>query len=51
MPIINFYSSNFPEYYVQKWHYNMGNAVVHSDVYKKLNPLRQNYDFVPNQFT
>jgi hypothetical protein len=51
MPIINFYSSNTPEYMTQKWHYNLGNQFVHSDLYKKLNVVRQNYDFKPNQYT
>ena len=51
MPVTNFYSSITPEYYQQKWHYNLGNQVVHSDIYKKLNPLRANYDFKPNQYT
>jgi hypothetical protein len=41
MSAINFYSSNFPEYYWQKGHYNLGNKVVHSDLYKSLlDPIR-----------
>jgi hypothetical protein len=51
MSTVNFYSSITPEYYVQKWHYNLGNKLVHNDIYKKLNPLRANYDFKPNQYT
>jgi len=48
---VNFYSSNLPEYYWQKPHYNLGNQVVHSDLYKKLNPVRQRYDYQPNEYT
>ena len=33
---------------VHKAHWNYGNKIVHSDAYKKLNPLRQNYDFQPD---
>ena len=40
MTAINFYSSNFPEYFDQKVHYNYGNKIVHSDLYKWLNPVR-----------
>jgi hypothetical protein len=51
MTTINFYSSNLPEYFWQKPHYNLGNKIVHSDVYKKLNPIRARYDFTPNDYT
>lgn len=51
MSAIGFYSSNPPEYFYQKWHYNLGNKFVHSDAYKKLNPLRQNYDYIPGEYT
>ena len=51
MTAINFYSSNFPEYYWQKGHYNLGNKIVHSDLYKSLNPIRARYDYEPNQYT
>lgn len=44
--ITNFYSSFTPEYYVHqgKPHYNLGNKIIHSDLYKKLNPLRMRYE-------
>jgi hypothetical protein len=51
MTTINFYSSNFPEYFWQKGHYNLGNSVIHSDLYKKLNPIRARYDYTPNDYT
>jgi hypothetical protein len=51
MSSINFYSSNFPEYYWQKPHYNLGNKIVHSDLYKKLNPIRARYDYNPNNYS
>jgi hypothetical protein len=51
MTIINFYSSNFPEYYWQKPHYNLGNKVIHSDLYKTLNPIRARYDYKPNDYS
>lgn len=51
MTAINFYSSNFPEYYWQKGHYNLGNKIVHSDLYKSLNPIRARYDYKPNDYT
>jgi hypothetical protein len=51
MTAINFYSSNFPEYYWQKGHYNLGNKIVHSDLYKSLNPIRARYDYKPNDYS
>ena len=51
MSIYNFYSSNVPEYYWQKPHYNWGNAVVHSELYKKINPIRARYDYCANDYT
>ena len=51
MTAINFYSSNFPEYYWQKGHYNLGNKIVHSDLYKSLNPIRARYDYAPNDYS
>ena len=52
MSVINFYSSNLPEYYWQKGHYNLGNKVVHSDFYKKVfNPIRARYDYKPNDYS
>lgn len=51
MTAINFYSSNFPEYFWQKPHYNLGNSVIHSDLYKKLNPIRARYDYTPNDYS
>jgi len=51
MTAINFYSSNFPEYFWQKGHYNLGNKVIHSDLYKALNPIRARYDYKPNDYS
>jgi hypothetical protein len=51
MTAINFYSSNMPEYYWQKGHYNLGNKVIHSDLYKTLNPIRARYEWSPNDYT
>jgi hypothetical protein len=51
MSVINFYSSNLPEYYWQKGHYNLGNKVVHSNLYKMLNPIRARYDYNPNNYS
>jgi hypothetical protein len=51
MTAINFYSSNFPEYFWQKGHYNLGNSIVHSDLYKALNPIRSRYDYKPNDYS
>lgn len=45
--MLNFYHSIIPEYYWQKPHYNMANKVLHSDAYKKINPIRATYDFNP----
>lgn len=41
---MDYHSAN-PEYYYHpgKPHYNLGNKIVHSNMYKKLNPLRQEY--------
>lgn len=50
MTTVNFYSSNFPEYLWQKPHYNLGNKIVHSDLYKTLNPIRARYDYKPNDY-
>ena len=49
--MLNFYSSNFPEYYWQKPHYNWANKVLHSDIYKTINPLRCRYDYKPNDYS
>lgn len=51
MTAINFYSSNMPEYTWQKGHYNLGNYIIHSDLYKKLNIIRARYDYKPNDFS
>ena len=51
MTATNFYSSNIPEYYWQKPHYNLGNQIIHSDAYKMLNPIRQRYEYTPNEYT
>ena len=47
----HFSASNNPEYFWQKAHYNLGNKVIHSDLYKKLNPIRARYDWQPNSET
>ena len=47
----NFYSSNIPEYYWQKPHYDLGNRIIHHDLYKQLNPVRQRYEYQPNEYT
>ena len=47
MPLF-FASAQRPEYYWQKPHYNWGNYVVHSEVYKKMfNKIRIHYDWQP----
>jgi hypothetical protein len=53
MSAINFYSSIFTEYYNQerKPHYNFGNKIVHSDLYKKFNFIRARYDYTPNDYS
>lgn len=51
MSAINFYSSVQPEYMWQKTHYNWGNYVIHSDIYKKMNPIRARYDYTPNDYS
>jgi len=40
-----------PEYFVHegKPHYNWGNKFIHSDLYKKFNPVRQRYEFKPHE--
>lgn len=48
--MINFYSSIAPEYYWQKPHYDLGNKIIHSDLYKAINPIRSRYDYSPNQY-
>ena len=47
----NFYSSNLPDYYWQKPHYNLGNRIIHSDLYKRLNPVRARYEATVNDYT
>ena len=47
----NFYTSIAPEYYWQKPHWNLGNKIITSDVYKKLNPIRARYDYNPGDYT
>jgi len=44
--MFNFYQSANPEFYWHqgKPHWNLGNEIVHSNLYKKLNPLRQQYE-------
>ena len=48
--MINFYHSASTEWikHEGKPHYNLGNKIVHSDLYKKLNPLRQAYEYRPD---
>jgi hypothetical protein len=52
MSVFNFYSSNVPEYFHHegKPHYNLGNAIVHSNFMKKFNPLRGNYHYKPGEY-
>lgn len=50
MAIPNFYTSNVPEYFWQKTHYNWGNKVIHSDLYKSLNPIRARFDYNGNDY-
>lgn len=47
------YHSSQPEYYWHqgKPHWDFGNKVVHSDLYKSLNPLRQRYEAHPTDYT
>ena len=47
----NFYSSIAPEYFYQKPHYDLGNRIIHSNLYKKLNPIRARYDYNPNDYS
>ena len=51
MSLTNFYTAAAPEYFSQKWHYNLGNKVIHSNLYKSINPIRQRYDFQPGEYT
>jgi hypothetical protein len=53
MSLNGFYSSNNPGYFHHsgKPHYNWGNKMIHSDLYKKLNPIRQRYDYTPGEYT
>ena len=46
----NYYGSILPEYYWQKPHYNLGNRIITSDLYKKLNPIRARYDYNPGNY-
>ena len=49
----NFYTANAPEYFWHsgRGHYDLGNMMIHSNFYKKINPLRQLYDYQPGQYT
>jgi len=47
----SFYGSVYTEYYNQKPHYDFANRLLHSNVYKKLNPLRTYYDYQPGKLT
>jgi hypothetical protein len=46
-----FYSSIHPGYYHQKPHYDLGNKMVHSSLYKKLVPFRNRYEYAPHTYT
>jgi hypothetical protein len=46
----NFYTSVVPEYYWQKPHYNLGNRIITSDLYKSLNPIRARFDYTPGEY-
>ena len=52
MSLQNFYHSNSPEYFWHqgKPHYNLGNAIVHSDFMKKFNPVRAQFHFQPGEY-
>jgi len=41
----SFYGSRMPEYYEQKWHWDLGNKIAHSSLYKALNPIREVRDY------
>ena len=47
----NFYTSIVPEYFEQKPHYDFGNKIITSDLYKKINPIRARYDYCPGDYT
>lgn len=49
MSFSSFYSSNYPEYFWQKPHYDLANKVMHSNLYKSINPLRTYYDYQPER--
>jgi tryptophan 2,3-dioxygenase len=49
MAFASFYSSNYAEYFWQKPHYDLANKVLHSSVYKTMNPLRTYNDFHPER--
>jgi hypothetical protein len=55
MSMDNFYSSATSEWIEHegptKAHYNWGNMVVHSNLYKTLNPLRANYGHTPGEIS
>ncbi len=53
MSAINFYTASAPEYFwhAGKPHYNFGNAIIHSDAYKKMNPIRARYEYAPGEYT
>lgn len=51
MSLGTFYGSIYPEYYYQKPHYDFFNKILHSDFYKKVNPIRTYYDYQPGRLT
>jgi hypothetical protein len=51
MAFFSFTGSTSPEYYWQKPHYDLFNKLVHSNVYKTLNPIRIKYDYEPGRLT
>ena len=53
MSIFNSYGSVTTEYFHHegKPHYNLGNYLIHSNLYKKLNPVRQRYEAKAGEYT
>ena len=49
--MFGYHSANSEYFWHQgKPHYNWGNEIIHSNMYKKLNPLRQRYDPSPTEY-
>jgi hypothetical protein len=49
MAFTTFYGSIYPEYFYQKPHYDLANKLLHSSVYKKINPIRTYFDYQPGR--